>query len=225
MPISSDLCLFKNDETGALLLLYVDDLLVAAHSIDKINEVRDTLQSYFELKEFGEVQEFLGITVVRNRQNHQIFLHQKAFTDRILDRFGYAELHSVSTPWNQSFELPIEWERVTEAPELYSQQTGSINYLSCHTRPDITFISNKLAGGNCGPSPMHWKALQHLFRYLVGTRDLGIILGGKYNVDNLQLKAYCDAAFADDVRTRYSTAGHVVFVALPGTRDFQRMGL
>jgi hypothetical protein len=212
-PMTSDLCLFKNDKLSALLLLYVDDILVAAPQIDGIQQIKDILLSYYELKEFGEVQEFLGISIVRNRQKSQIFLHQKGFTERILERFGYSDLNAVTTPWNSTYHLPIEWEKVPEAAELYSQQTGSTNYLSCHTRPDITYTSNKLAGGNSGPSPAHWKALQHLFRYLVGTKELGILLGGQYTLENLDLKAYCDAAFADDIHTRYSTAGHVIFVA------------
>ena len=32
-------------------------------------------------------------------------------------------------------------------------------------------------------------------------------------MDNLDLKAYCDAAFADELVSQYSTAGHIVFVA------------
>ena len=32
-------------------------------------------------------------------------------------------------------------------------------------------------------------------------------------MENLDLKAYCDAAFADELVSRYSTAGHVIFVA------------
>jgi hypothetical protein len=32
-------------------------------------------------------------------------------------------------------------------------------------------------------------------------------------MENLDLKAYCNAAFADELVSRYSTAGHVVFVA------------
>ena len=212
-PMTSDMCLFKNDRLSALLLLYVDDVLVGASDLHKIRKIEEILAFHYELKEFGEVQEFLGISIVRNRQKKQVFLHQKGFTERILERFGYSDLSAAATPWNAHFQLPIEWEKLPEGSALYSQQTGSTNYLSCHTRPDITFISNKLAGGNSGPSPTHWKALQHLFRYLVGTKDLGILLGGQYTMDNLDLKAYCDAAFADELVSRYSTAGHVVFVA------------
>jgi hypothetical protein len=149
------MCFFKNDRLSALIILYVDDLLVAAPDLQTIREIRHILTSYYELKEFGEVQEFLGIAVVRHREKKQIFLHQKAFTERIIERFGYSDLNAVATPWNANFQLPLKWEKFPEGSELYSQQTGSTNYLSCHTRPDITFTSNKLASGNSGPSSSH----------------------------------------------------------------------
>jgi hypothetical protein len=118
--MTSDMCLFKNDHISALLILYVDDVLVAAPDLQRIHDIKGILNSYYELKEFGEVQEFLGISVVRNRQKKQVFLHQQGFTERILERFGYSDLSAVATPWNAHFQLPIEWEKLPEGSELYS---------------------------------------------------------------------------------------------------------
>ena len=171
------------------------------------------LSSLFKLKEFREAKEFLSIQIIRIRERNQIFLHQQPFTDRIIERFCYSDLHPVSTPWNHQIQLPASWEKLTESSQLYSQQTGSTNYLSCYTRPDITFTSNRLASANSGPSPIHWTALKHLFRYLVRTCDLGIVLGSKYDPFDIDLKVYYDTAFADKLVSRYSTAGHVILVA------------
>jgi hypothetical protein len=61
--MTSDMCFFRNNRLLALIILYVDDLLVAA--LDQtIREIRHILTSYYKLKEFREVQEFLGIAVV-----------------------------------------------------------------------------------------------------------------------------------------------------------------
>jgi hypothetical protein len=46
---------------------------------------------------------------------------------------------------------------------------------------------------------------------LKGTIDIGIVLGGKFDIE-LPITTYCDASFAEDI-TRFSTAGHVVFIA------------
>ena len=96
MPMTSDIYLFKNDKLSALLILYVDDVLIATYSIDGIHQIRDILSSYYKLKEFGEVQEFLGISIAQSRKKKQIFLYQKGFTERILERFSYSDLHPVA---------------------------------------------------------------------------------------------------------------------------------
>jgi hypothetical protein len=61
-----DMCFFKNNRLLALIILYVDDLLVAALDLQTIREIRHILTSYYKLKEFREVQEFLGIAVVQH---------------------------------------------------------------------------------------------------------------------------------------------------------------
>jgi hypothetical protein len=53
--MTSDMCLFKNDRLSALLILYVDDVLVAAPNMSVVHDIRDILASFYELKEFGEV--------------------------------------------------------------------------------------------------------------------------------------------------------------------------
>ncbi|KAL2138075.1 hypothetical protein VTI28DRAFT_7501 [Corynascus sepedonium] len=52
--LSSDLCLFRHKEFGALVVLYVDDLLIATFKVDIINGIRDRLRAIYDLKELGE---------------------------------------------------------------------------------------------------------------------------------------------------------------------------
>ena len=86
----------------------MDDLLIIVAIVVNVYEIRNMLKEIFELKEFREVQEFLGVLVVRNREKKQIFLHQKGFTERILEQFSYTNLRPIATPWNSSFKLLIE---------------------------------------------------------------------------------------------------------------------
>ena len=68
--MTSDLYLFKHKQLLVLLILYINDILIAALITIVIYQIRDILKEFFKLKEFGKVQEFLSIMVVRNRQNH-----------------------------------------------------------------------------------------------------------------------------------------------------------
>ena len=70
---------------------------------------------------------------------------------------------------------------------------------------------NKLCEGNSKPTSTHIEGVKRLLKYLIGTIDWGIVLGGlEYSKENLGLHIYADAAFGDDPIHRYSTGGHVV---------------
>jgi hypothetical protein len=72
--LDSDVCLFKHREVDILVVLYVDDLLVAVPTVTLINRTCDGLKAKFELKEMGEVKRFLGFDILRDRSNRKIFI-------------------------------------------------------------------------------------------------------------------------------------------------------
>ena len=208
--IDTDCCVFRHPAKGALIILYVDDMLIAAPTTAIIEETRTILANEFELKELGPVQSFLGLQVTRDRENRTIYLSQEAYVDKILAKFDKQSINPVSTPSQANLTLPAAWEPVTDQQSSYIAETASLNYLATGTRPDISFTVSKLSQANKGPSKEHIGLLNHLWRYIKGTKSLGIKLGGRSNMD---LRAYSDAAFADDLLTRASTGGHVIFLA------------
>jgi hypothetical protein len=208
--IDTDCCVFRHPVKGALIILYVDDMLIAAPTTIIIEETKTILANEFELKELGPVQSFLGLQVTRDRENRTIYLSQEAYTDKILAKFDKQSINPVSTPFQANLTLPATWEPVTDQHSSYVAETASLNYLATGTRPDISFTVSKLSQANKGPSKEHIGLLNHLWRYIKGTKSLGIKLGGHSNMD---LRAYSDAAFADDLLTRASTGGHVILLA------------
>jgi len=83
-PFDSNLCLFSNKDTDVFVVLYVDDLLVAAHNIELVNTTRNSLCKRFQLKELGEAKIFLGFEFLRDRPNRRIYLSQRRYTQQIL---------------------------------------------------------------------------------------------------------------------------------------------
>src|SRR5204863_9886756 len=70
----SELCLVENEQTGALLLLYMDDFCIAVPTQADIQKAYNLLKDHFSVKELGPVHKFLGFTILHNRPQHQIFL-------------------------------------------------------------------------------------------------------------------------------------------------------
>jgi len=59
------------------LLLYVDDMLIAASNIEEIVRLKERLGSAFEMKDLGAAKRILGMDISRDWPNQKIFLSQK----------------------------------------------------------------------------------------------------------------------------------------------------
>ena len=212
--LDSDVRLFRHKRYDILLLLYVDDLLIAAPSIRVINNVRNEIAKQFELKELGPMKRFLGFDVVRDRARRKIFVSQESYVRAFLAKKDMTTCNPAQTPWPSKMELPTTWEPVMNRQKEYIKDIGSLNWLSTGTRPDITYTVSRLAEANAGPSQAHLELLKHVLRYLNGTTAQGIEFGGDdMDIKDMKLIAFTDASLADRLPSRHSTGGHAVFVA------------
>jgi len=91
----------------------------------------------------------------------------------------------------------------------YLSAVGSL-MLAVGTRPDIAFAVGALSRFNANPGQVHWKQVQHVFKYLAGTKDL--MLCYSPGQDSTSLQIYSDADYAGDVDSARSTSGHAVFI-------------
>jgi hypothetical protein len=81
-------------------------------------------------------------------------------------------------------------------------------HLMVCTRPDIAFIVSTLSKYNNEPREIHWQAVKRVLRYIKGTKNCKLTLGGEDN--KLVLRGYCDADWASsDKQGRRSVTGYV----------------
>ena len=67
------------------------------------------------------------------------------------------------------------------------------------TRPNIGHVIGVVGRFMHNPGRSPWNAVKHVFRYLVGTQDLGILFGPNKNSD---VVGYIDSDFAGRVDSR-----------------------
>jgi hypothetical protein len=143
-------------------------------------------------------------------------LDQEKYIDIVLTRFGMTDCSSLPTPINESEPLsekscPTNYEEHLEMRNIpYREAVGSIMYLAVSTRPDISKAISNVSKFLQNPGKDHWKAVKRILRYLKGTKELKLILGG--NDIPLKLKAYSDADLGGDLDKRRSTTGYVVML-------------
>ncbi|GKV24662.1 hypothetical protein SLEP1_g34246 [Rubroshorea leprosula] len=91
----SSLVVLHNQQGVALLLLYVDDIVLTASSGLLLQDITNHLSRQFALKDLGALTYFLGIEV--NKFNGGIFLSQAKYASDILTRASMLEASTVTT--------------------------------------------------------------------------------------------------------------------------------
>ena len=57
------------DNSYIILLLYVDDMLIARSSIKEINNLKKQLSKQFAMKDLGAAKQILGMRIIRDQAN------------------------------------------------------------------------------------------------------------------------------------------------------------
>ncbi|KAJ8755226.1 hypothetical protein K2173_019024 [Erythroxylum novogranatense] len=118
------------------------------------------------------------------------------------------ECKPTSTPMSTTTCLSINDGASSFDSSRYRTVLGKLQYLS-FTRPDISYVVNKLSQFMHRPSELHWQALKRVLRYLRGTSTLGLHIKPS---SSFNLLMYSDADWAGDVDGRNSTSGHILYL-------------
>ncbi|CAD6239721.1 GSCOCG00012560001-RA-CDS, partial [Cotesia congregata] len=103
-------CLFfrKIKNCITLVLVYVDDILVASNDMKEVDKLKRDLMESFELKELGLAKYCLGLEIVQYEE--QIELSQSGYIAGLLKQYGMNDCNPVATP----SELNVHFENVSE---------------------------------------------------------------------------------------------------------------
>jgi hypothetical protein len=224
IQLKSDPCCYirRQGEDFEILLVWVDDIISIASNDSRNDIVEQDLGGKFEIKALGRPKMLLGMGINQNPTDNSIKIFQTAYIDSLLKKHGLEDANPVSTPLDPNIKLDLDHdesnnsemqgeisERVTTS---YATLIGSLMYLAIGTRPDIAYSVQRLAQFTQNPKPVHWTAVKRIFRYLKGTRTLGITYEGSNELNNEELNIYCDADWASD-SDRKSISGYVITLA------------
>ena len=191
-----DPCLFVSDRV--ICLLYVDDQIWLSPKSEYIDEAIAKLRNLdLELEDEDDVSGFLGVHIEHNSKDGTVTLTQKGLIERIVKLLDVGSLPSVRTPAPANTTLPSHEHDgdPCQASYSYPSAIGMLQYLACHTRPDIAFAVGQCARFTHKPRRQHEDALEYIARYLKRTMDKGLIL--RPDLDRpFDIDCYVDADFA-----------------------------
>ena len=210
-----DSCVYIKEigpEDYVYLLLYVDDILLAAKQMSEIKMIKDQLSSEFEMKDMGPASRILGIDIKRDRVNRVLELCQVSYLEKVIRRFHMEESKAVSTPIGAHFKLAAvkAGEDCVDTDQVpYLSAVGSIMYAMVGTRPDVSYALGLVSRFMSKPGSMHWEAVKWLLRYLKGSLRLTLRFTEEAE---FKVQGYSDSDFGGDLDKKRSLSGYVFIV-------------
>ena len=199
VPSKIDPCLYLKE--GMIVLTYVDDCIIVGNSMKDIDAFVKSMQNGpegFILTDEGNIDKFLGIEI-RHLESNKFEIAQPFLIDRIVTFLGLEnnefDVSSNSRP--TPVGKPVLHKDLEGKPRKlswkYRTAVGMLTYLQGNTRPEISMAVHQTARFSNDPKLCHEKAIMRLGRYLLHTRDRGII----FEPDKSKgLECYVDADFA-----------------------------
>ena len=149
---------------------------------------------------------FLGLKIKQTSTG--LFVSQEKYTWELLVIYNLKDLKGKATPMANGVKVDANEKGKSVDQKQYRGMIGSLLYLKA-SRPDILFCVCLCARFQSNPKESHLTAVKRIFRYLIGTENIGLWYpkGQEFSV-----VGYCDADFAGCRVERKSTSGSCIFL-------------
>ena len=202
-----DTCIYSMQRNGVqiLLLLYVDDILVASRNSDAVQWTGTQLANKFKIKKLGFPKLFLGVDI--KKEDGRITMSLDTYLTPLLDRFNLTPNPHVGTPLSPGYYCDDTGEAKADEV-LYRHKLGVLLWAAIVCKPEALYAATYLGRFNSRPTVSSVKELDRAVLYLYNSRNKGITLGGRL----LRPIAYCDSDFASDQMDRKSVSGFCIYL-------------
>lgn len=205
-PLTADSCIFY-DGKETYIAVFVDDLLIIGPSKPSINTLKAQLAQRFRMTDLGPCKYYLGMEVIRDRENRTLKLSQRGYIEKVLTDFGMWDCNTRhDTPmatYTRLQKAEGDYKAKPEDIKWYQRAVGSLMYAMLGTRPDIAYAVSVVSRFAANPDQSHKAAVTRILRYLRKTADYALVFRGTLN----ELAGYSDSDWAGDQSTRRSTSG------------------
>ena len=185
----------KNSHT--VLLVYVDELIIAENDSIEVCATKQHLASQFHMKDLDPLRHFLGI-----------FLSQHKYTLDLLSECRIRHTKPLKLPLESHLKLNLHVGDLLPNPVHYQQLVGKLIPLSI-TSPDISFIVHVLSQLMHNSTSVYMQAAKRVLRYLTRHPSQGILLASD---STTSLTAFCDSDWGGCPFTRRSTIGYYILL-------------
>ena len=180
-----------NGQACSYILVYVDDMLVAAQQAAEVEQIKKSLKERLEIKDMGEIGTFLGVDFQNTVDGKYLTMSQQRYIEELAGRFHLIDANPITKL------APIDTIDLSGGEEDKSlpvrNLVGGLLFIANMTRPDISAAVSYLSRFLDHPTRQVWSYCKQVLRYLHSTKEKKLWLG---DLDNTSLVVYADANFA-----------------------------
>jgi hypothetical protein len=182
----SDPCIyiFRTSQVFEMIALYVDDIPAACNDASWLTSFKAQLGARFKIKDTGDLSQVLGMHITRNRSARTISVDQSKYLRDILAKYGMTDCEPSSLPMDPGFLSGLAHMASPSlngvGKDVYPNLLGSLLYAAVCTRPDVTTALSIRGSAHAYPTEAHLHAMNKVLRYLHGTIDMRVTLGGRH---------------------------------------------
>jgi hypothetical protein len=217
----SDSCIYKQIRNNSIiiLVLYVDDIILATSHKSNVEWFRIQLEKKFIVKN-TQLKKCLGIDISYDIHNRVISISKNQYIQNFVEKYLHLVSHIKyrSTPMDNGTKLDrddcpkTEYEKENMKQYPYREVIGALNYLVSTVRPDLSFSVNYLARFMDNPGIIHWNNLLNIIAYLRDHQSSCIKYGILNDMTDNELKVYVDADHATtDIDNRKSVTSYLIY--------------
>jgi hypothetical protein len=197
----------KNDYAIFIIVVFVDDLLLATNSKSNLDLFIVEIQTYLsKVSLFYPLNKYIGINIEYDKTNAILYLNQDTYINEIVkDNSMITNVNeSITTPMSDTYNLRTELANIDNASIL--EHAGKFRYLADRCRPDLLVAVSECSSYSGNPSDKHIRTIKRMYNYLNNTISDRIIYKCNSN-QKLNIFGFSDASYITEGNSKSRLGG------------------
>jgi hypothetical protein len=156
----------KTDHGIAVIVIYVNDLIITWDNDVDISDLKKLLKQKFEIKDLGELRYFFNIEVIQSPKG--IWLLQRQYALNKVFEYGMTSYKPISIPLEQNVKRNVDEGDLVEDTTMYMRIVGSLIYMTI-TRPYLNYVVRMVSQFMQTPRKPHLDIMKRILKSIKHT--------------------------------------------------------